>query len=70
MKLYELERGRWFRVKEKEGLSRERFQLEKIDGMYSRCLDVYGNLLHISAAAPIQEVGDEEFPEEGHVEES
>lgn len=52
MKLYEVPRRTWVMV---DG---EKIFFDHIDGMYSYCLDVGGNVVHISASADVEIMGD------------
>lgn len=49
MKLYELKRGSKFKLHGVE------YTLETIDGMYSRCFDVDGNLYHFGANTEVED---------------
>jgi len=49
MKLYELEKGDTFRLEEDN--DSPLFTFEKVDGMYSRCFTVAGDLIHLAAYA-------------------
>jgi len=51
MKLYELEKGDTFRLAEDD--DSPIFTFEKVDGMYSRCFTVSGDLIHLAAYAPV-----------------
>jgi len=48
MKLYEVKPKQWITV---EG---ERFYFDHLDGMYSYCLDIDGNLVHIAAFQEVE----------------
>lgn len=50
MKLYELLRNTKFKF---NGIE---YTLERIDGMYSRCFDSEGNLIHLAAYSEIEEL--------------
>lgn len=65
MKLYELSRGSHFRVEEQpkqppdeyyHAHPDQEFQLETIDGMYSRSKDEQGNIVYFAAATEVNEV--------------
>ena len=64
MKLYELERGSYFRILEDghippdapEVNMDEVYKLKNLDGLYSYCLDSQGNVVHIAAYAEVVEV--------------
>ena len=47
MKLYELPRNSWFTINSDE--TNVKYFLDHIDGMYSYCTDVKGNVLHFAA---------------------
>lgn len=55
MKLYELKRGQSFKII--DGLTGETFpdvyEFHKIDGMYSICLNVDGEIIHVVAYAKV-----------------
>jgi len=51
MKLHELEKGDTFRLAEDN--DSPVFTFEKVDGMYSRCFTVSGDLIHLAAYAPV-----------------
>ena len=57
MKLYELSRDSLFMIDE-EGYRKDIFRLEKLDGMYSRCYDDQGQLIHLAGFTPVIKVGD------------
>jgi len=48
MKLYEVKPKQWITV---EG---ERFYFDHLDGMYSYCLDIGGNPVHIAAFQEVE----------------
>lgn len=54
MKLYEINRDSLFRIEGDE--TQDVFTLDHIDGMYSLCYDQHGQIVHISAFAPVEVV--------------
>lgn len=75
MKLYDLKRNTWFRLKETkfppdyspelvEELKKRKFQIKKIDGMYSLCVDTKGEIHHPAAWSEVEviEEGQGELP--------
>lgn len=67
MKLYELKRGTHFIVVDKETkvppaapivTQGDVLRLNNIDGMYSHCQDMNGNVYHLAAWTEVEEVDD------------
>lgn len=63
--LYNLDRGTWFRVVDKEVKVpvahqevdvEDTFQFHHIDGMYSYCTDKQGNVVHLAAWTEVEPV--------------
>ena len=55
MKLYEVPKRTWIMV---DG---EKIFFDHIDGMYSYCLDEGGNVVHISASAEVEIMGEKAY---------
>lgn len=55
MKLYEVPQRTWIMV---DG---EKIFFDHIDGMYSYCLDEGGNVVHISASADVEIMGEKAY---------
>jgi hypothetical protein len=63
--LYNLERGTWFKIVDKnvkvpvahqELNAEETFKFDHIDGMYSYCTDKDGNVVHLAAWTEVEAV--------------
>ena len=59
-KLYELEKGQFFKIYDVENnfVIPYIYELIKIDGMYSTCLDEIGNIVHIKAYTSVVLLGE------------
>lgn len=63
MKLYELNRGEWFKLKEDPQIAPEslspfldlKYMLSNIDGMYSSIRDREGNVYHFAAWTEVEQ---------------
>lgn len=52
MKLYELNKGDYFKLNDVE------LRFDHVDGMYSVCYDIAGHVYHIAAFAEVEKCGD------------
>lgn len=52
MKLYELNRGDYFKIGDSE------FRFDHVDGAYSVCFDISGYVYHIKAYTEVEKCGD------------
>lgn len=54
MKLWEVPRNTWVKVTDEDWVWEDEFYFLKPDGMYSQCLDEFGDLMHLALNVEVE----------------